>query len=111
MIRVHLLRSLLCVLICVGFVGCRTPTRDWAAARETLTAAQNGVLELHAGGVIGDAELVRIDIAVQTARRALAVAETRLPEGGPEFEDWMEVAREALEALVRIERERLAWTR
>lgn len=95
-------------LLCLA--GCRTPTQEWAAARETLTAAQDGVLELHAGGIISDKELVQIDVAAQTARRALAVAETRLPDGGPEFEDWMNVAQEALQRLVQLEKERLEWT-
>jgi hypothetical protein len=104
-----MIRLVVAVVVgCLWMTGCGTsPERRWAAASDVLSAAQLGVIELNKQGLVSDEEFMRIDVAVVTGRRALQIAESRLPEGGVEFEEWMEVARLAIDKLVELEKARL----
>ncbi|MDI1345267.1 MAG: hypothetical protein PSV22_14365 [Pseudolabrys sp.] len=96
-------------LVLLSLVACTsTPSRQWASARDALTIAQDTVLELRKVDAISDADLVAADRLVQPARKALAVAETQLPEGGKTFDEWMAVVRATLVKIAEMEQDRLA---
>jgi hypothetical protein len=101
------LLALACLVAGGGCAAVDSPTQRWAIARQSLTTVQDTVLPLHAAGAVSDDELLRIDVIVQTARRALAVAESQLPDGGTTFDQWLAIARGGLDALADIERRRI----
>ena len=79
-----------------------TPTQRWAEARIALTAAQDTIVDLYEANLISDAEMASTEPVIKPARRALEVAESKLPEGGPTFEQLLDMARAAVEELQRI---------
>lgn len=95
----------LLVLSVLLLSGCATnPTSRWAQARSGLTHAQDLVQVARQAGMVSDSEIVRVDIVVQSARTALERAELRLPDGGPEFEEWLRVVEDVTVRLEQLER-------
>jgi hypothetical protein len=97
-----MIRILLAIAATLMLVGCSTsPTQRWAAARESLTTFQNVTLQLHSDGLVSDKDIVAMDPAVKAARKGLAVAESYLPDGGQDFDAWLDIVRQALGELRR----------
>lgn len=97
------MKRIIGMLAIVGFLaGCgSTPTARWASATQALTVARDTTLTLHTAGIVDDPTLVKLDKIEKTARGALAVAETQLPDGGDSFEEWMLVAKGGIVELAK----------
>jgi hypothetical protein len=84
--------------------GCAaTPSKQWAQGREALTTTQNVLLQQAAAGNLSGEDLIAIDPLIQSARTALDVAETQLPEGGKSFESYMQIVESILTKLLEIQ--------
>lgn len=96
----HLLSLFLILAFILPLVGCATtPAARWAQARQTLTTAQNTILESHRAGLVSDKDLVALDPFVKAVRGALDRAAAELPAGGSAFDFYMNLATDALTNL------------
>jgi flavin-binding protein dodecin len=96
----HSILAFIFPVVFLFLAGCgSSPTSRWIAARETLTAAQDSVVFMHESEVITDETLVQAHGWAISARVALEVARRNLPEGGPDFESWLEVVAAGIERM------------
>jgi hypothetical protein len=87
----------LCMIALATAAGCaKTPAARWAQGRGAVTATQEVILQQHGAGVISDADLVAIDPFIQSARGALDRAKAFLPDGGPDFDFYLDLATDVL---------------
>jgi len=92
---------LLVVWLVFAMVGCAsTPADRWFQERSALTTATSLISQAHEAGVISDADLVeKVDPSIKAARRYLDLAFDRLPDGGDEFESFMDALDAVLATL------------
>jgi len=91
------------VLVLIVSTGCGiTPKNRWAQARSTLTATTSGLTEAAKAGFLSDRDIVTTDVIVKSARRALEVAETQLPEGSESFNDYLDITDAVIEKLITL---------
>ena len=99
-----MIRMALCGLaaLTVFLSGCgTTPTARWASTAEGFNAARKVVLSLHQNDVIDDKTLIDLDKVEKVGRGALDVAYTQLPDGGDQFDDWLDIAKGSLTELAK----------
>lgn len=80
-----------------------TPKARYTQARSALTSAQEVTLAAHDAGELTDQQMLAIDPYFTAAQRALAVAFTMLPAGGPTFDQMLAIAADQLTLIVRAE--------
>lgn len=89
------------LLGCCLLGGCATdPQTRWAQGREALTSATLLATQAVEAGKLSDRQILAVDAAIQSARRALEVAETQLPDGGQTFDSYMNIVSGVLDRLI-----------
>ncbi len=83
------------VLFAGGCVG-KTPTARWAETRAALTATQDIIVQQKKAGVISNADYVAIYPFFKSAQGALERAKAQLPNGGTNFEFFLDLAKDVL---------------
>lgn len=99
-----MIRMALCGLaaLTVFLSGCgTTPTARWTSTAEGFNAARKVVLSLHQNDIIDDPTLIELDKVEKVGRGALDVAYTQLPDGGDNFENWLDIAKGSLTELAK----------
>jgi len=81
--------ALLAITVVLMLAGCKTPTQQWAAQRETLTTVTSGLTAAARAGALNDEQIITADVFVQAARRGIEVAESYLPNGGSAFDSYL----------------------
>ena len=95
----------LLLLLCVMVSCAASPADRWFQQRSLLTTTTALMIEAHESGLISDQELVEtVDPAIQSARSYLNKAFLRLPEGGDEFDSFMDALDAILITLAEIEK-------
>lgn len=85
--------------------GCEsTPNKQWGAARETLTTAQDAIVALYPN-VIDRETAIQTSLFLQPAQESLWKAWTLLPEGGPVFEKYLESVSAGVTKAQQLSRE------
>lgn len=93
-------------VLCLGLGGCAaTPTARWAQARSALTAAEQVLIQQAKAGNISPQHVVAADVLVKGARQALTLAEARLPDGGPQFDDYLRVIDSVLASVAQLQQQ------
>lgn len=83
---------LLALSACAGM----SPTRQWANSREALTLANAAYIAASQANRIDDEQRVYYGELLQAARASIARAEALLPEGGDQFQNYLDIASAVL---------------
>lgn len=98
--RKHAAACLVALLLFAMLPSCSgSPTARWAQAREGLTFAEQQLVSARHAGKLSDDNVRLADVGVKAARQALADAEKKLPEGGAEFQNDLDLVRATLDRL------------
>lgn len=85
---------------CLLLAGCSsTPAERWAAARSSVTTAQDVTMALHETEVISDEDVLAIGPYIVTARGLVNAAYPLIDEGGPEFDAKLAETRDILKKV------------
>jgi len=80
-----------------------SPTRQWADVREELTVVNKRFSRASAENAINDEQRITLGEQLQTARKAVEMAEALLPDGGEKFQGYLEAARSLIAKLTAHE--------
>lgn len=69
----------------------KTPSAQWAEARQDLSTGEELMVTLHKEKVISDQTLASLDPGVRNAQTALSDAAKLLPAGGSTFDFWIKI--------------------
>lgn len=97
-----ILLALLMMLPHLGGCANTTPTKRWATAQDSLSTTRRLLVQASQQGILKPEDVLTIDPFVQSAQRALEVAETQLPAGGDTFTNYMSIVDAVLKRLMEI---------
>lgn len=85
------------LLLCALLLGCQstTPTQEWLILDGTIANAERFIIDEHASGRLTDEQVMQLSIPINTALEALARAELELPEDSADFQEYMNIAKDA----------------